>query len=104
MTEKAPGRIRVQIDAELADLIPGYLENRRKDIGAITEALTKDDYDVIRILGHSMKGSGGGYGFWAITEMGHAIETAAKQGNAAAIRLSVGALGDYLDRIDIFYL
>lgn len=95
--------IVVIIDAELADLIPGYLENRKQDIPIILAALGKGDYDTIRILGHGMKGSGGGYGFHAITDFGRAIEAAAKEGSAEEIRRGVETLGDYLGRIEVVY-
>jgi HPt (histidine-containing phosphotransfer) domain-containing protein len=103
VTERTGEGIRIQIDDELADLIPGYLENRRKDIHSILEALRGGDHEAIRYLGHSMKGSGGGYGFQAITDIGRAIETAAQEGNAEEIRVHVEALMNYLDRIEIVY-
>ena len=48
-------------DNDLADLIPGFLENRHKDV-AIQEAIEQGNYETIRVLGHTMKGAGGGYG------------------------------------------
>jgi HPt (histidine-containing phosphotransfer) domain-containing protein len=97
-------RILVQVDAELEDLVPGFLENRRRDVEQITTALAAGDLDSIRVLGHSMKGSGGGYGFDRITAIGRAIETAARAGDGEAIEASVRELGDYLDRVDVVYV
>lgn len=77
LNESANDKIVIQIDADLEELIPGYLRNKQNDIDAIATALLKDDYEAIRIIGHSMKGSGGGYGFDLITELGKAIESAA---------------------------
>lgn len=93
----------ITIDKDLEDLIPGYIENRRKDIASIREALGKNDLETIRILGHSMKGSGGGYGFDAITDIGKRIEEAAKGGNAAGIKEALISLSSYLDNINIVY-
>lgn len=50
------GKVLVRVDPDLADLIPGFLENRRRDMGRIWEALARNDYETIRILGHSMEG------------------------------------------------
>jgi len=50
-------RITVVVEEDLRELIPGYLENRRKDITTIREALAGSDYETIRSLGHKMKGS-----------------------------------------------
>ena len=60
-------RIVVRIDKDLEDLIPGYIKNRHNDIESMHTALESGDFENIRILGHSMKGSGGGYGFDEIT-------------------------------------
>ena len=95
------GKILVKVDPDIADLIPGFLENRRKDITAMQEALERGDFETVRVLGHSMKGAGGGYGFDAITEIGAALERAAKDRNADEIRLRVDALAAYLDRVEV---
>ncbi len=96
MEEQRSGKIMVHVDPELADLIPGYLANRQKDIVAISGAIEKRDLETIRILGHSMKGSGGGYGFDAITDIGAALEKAAQEGREEVIRREIIRLEDYL--------
>ncbi len=96
MEEQRTGKIMVHVDPELADLIPGYLANRQKDIVAISGAIEKRDLETIRILGHSMKGSGGGYGFDAITDIGAALEKAAQEGREEVIRREIIRLEDYL--------
>ena len=52
-------KIVVRIDRDLEALIPGFMENREKDIAAILTALDGNDFDAIRSLGHGMKGAGG---------------------------------------------
>jgi HPt (histidine-containing phosphotransfer) domain-containing protein len=103
MTHEHPqdGKILVTVDPDLADLIPGFLGNRRKDITAMQTALEQGDFETVRVLGHSMKGAGGGYGFDAITEIGAALELAAKSKNADAIRLRTADLAAYLDRVEV---
>jgi len=94
---------KVRIDKDLEDLIPGYIENRQKDIKSILFSLEKEDYESIRILGHSMKGSGGGYGFDAITRIGKSIEEAAKNKNGSEIKKQVEELSYYIAGIEITY-
>jgi chemotaxis protein histidine kinase CheA len=103
MEEQQTSKIIVHVDPDLETLIPGYLDNRRRDIIAIHEALEKSDLDKIRILGHSMKGSGGGYGFDDITDIGMMMEKAAKEGRSEDIRIQTKRLEDYLHRIEIVY-
>ena len=97
------GKILVRADPDLADLIPGFLENRRKDVTAMLAALETGDFETVRILGHSMKGAGGGYGFDAITEIGSALEQAAKRADAEASRKWAGELSRYLDQVEVIY-
>lgn len=95
--------IIVRVDSEIEDLVPGYLENRRKDIITIRAALGNGDFDAIRVIGHSMKGSGGGYGFDKITELGRSIELAARGCNHEDIVKFLDELLVYLERIVIVY-
>ena len=95
------GKILVQVDPDLADLIPGFLANRRKDITAMQDALARGDFEAVRILGHSMKGSGGGYGFDAITEIGAALEQAAMTKHPGEAQKSLNDLSSYLDRVEV---
>jgi len=93
-------KIIVHVDPDLEDLIPGFLSNRAKDVESIRALLDSDDLDQIRILGHSMKGAGGGYGFDRITEIGGVIETAALAGDVSVIRDANEQLADYLARVE----
>ena len=96
-------KIKVQLDPDIRDLIPGFLDNRRKDIVALQTALVKNDFATIRMLGHTMKGDGGGYGFDAISAIGAVIETAAKQKDASRIREEIARLADFLERVEVTY-
>jgi len=96
-------KIVVHADIDLEDLIPGFLENRRKDILEIESLLASGDYETIQRLGHSMKGAGGGYGFDKITDIGTHIEQAAKEKNAADISIQMENLSKYLDCVEVVY-
>ena len=95
------GSIPIRVDAEIAPLIPGFLANRHKDVVSLLDAVDHGDFEAARILGHSMKGSGGGYGFDGITDIGAEIETAATRNDSDAIRSQVKALSRYLTRVEI---
>lgn len=96
-------KIVVIVNADLEELIPDFLANRREDLQSISKSLEAGDYEKIRVLGHSMKGSGGGYGFDRISEIGKSIEDAAKEKNAEIIRRSNEELSNFLDRVEIQY-
>jgi len=97
-------KIIVKVEADLEDLIPGYLENRRKDIQEIPDLLKSGDYESVRLRGHSMKGSGGGYGFEAISLFGRAIEDSAKRGEAGEILDNLDRMSRYLDNLEVVYV
>ncbi len=100
----APQSLTAHVDQDLEDLIPGFLANRRHDIQKIMEALTAQDFEKIRILGHSMKGTGGGYGFNGISDIGFAIEDAAVNSNISKVETEIQHLSSYLDQVHIIYV
>jgi PAS domain S-box-containing protein len=101
ITEHTSGHVCV--DASLAGLVPGFLANRRRDIDAIDAALALADYENVRVLGHNMKGSGAGYGFNRITEIGASLEQAAGRRAPEEIRERTAELVRYLDSLHVEY-
>jgi HPt (histidine-containing phosphotransfer) domain-containing protein len=65
----------------------------------MSDALDRVDFAALRSLGHQMNGSGGMFGFQAITDIGAAIERAAESDDNDASRKWVGELSIYLDRV-----
>ena len=98
-----PDTLRISIDADLRDLIPGFLQNRRQDVCKLREAAAVGDFETIRTLGHRMRGDGGGYGFQMISEIGHALERAAIEKDTEDITIRVDELTLYLERIEVVY-
>ena len=94
-------RVVVYVDPDLEDLIPMVLENRRRDIDDIKRLLREGNMGEIRRLGHSMKGSGGGYGFDEISEIGRDMEEAAKGGNMEEIEKLNNRLAEYLSVVEV---
>ncbi len=94
-------RIRVQADARIRSAMPGYLDNRRRDLQLLKAALDRSDYESIRQVGHKMSGTGLGYGFGRISELGARMEAEAKDHNPGAIRSLADELSSYIDRVDI---
>jgi HPt (histidine-containing phosphotransfer) domain-containing protein len=95
------GVILIRVNPKVADLIPGFLQNRRQDVRAILDALDRSDFETVGSLGHDMKGAGGSYGFQAITDIGTALTQAAESLDNYASRKWVGELSRYLERIEV---
>ncbi|MBI3395364.1 MAG: Hpt domain-containing protein [Spirochaetia bacterium] len=91
--------IRVKIDSGLADLIPGYLERVKGYCQDMRSHAASADWDFVRVTGHNLKGSGGGYGFDEISVIGAKLEAAAKASDAGAVETELGTLDSYLSRV-----
>ncbi len=96
-------KVIVHVDADLEPIIPRFFELRHEDIEAINRNIEKDDYETIMRIGHSLKGVGGGYGFDYVSEIGVAIEKAAKENNTEDIKRWVNELSTYLEKVEIVY-
>ena len=57
----------------------------------------------IKQLGHNLKGTGGGYGFDKITELGRQLEEAAAEGKEEKIKALKEELAIYLEEVEIIY-
>ncbi len=97
----AGDRIQVPVEDWLRPVVGGYLEKRRADVAKLQAALAQADYATIRTLGHQMAGTGGGYGFDRITDIGAALEESALTCDAEGLRASIGELDRYLNTIQV---
>ena len=55
-------------------------------------------YRAIEVVGHQMKGSGAGYGFPALTDLGSNLEVAAKATAQDAVQAQIRVLAEFLLR------
>jgi HPt (histidine-containing phosphotransfer) domain-containing protein len=102
-TNNSTGKVIVTIDSDLEEIVPGFLENRRKDAASLEAALEENDLKTIRLLGHRMKGDGGGYGFQEISTIGDALEQAAIRGDRIVIQRQTATLVEFLAQVEVRY-
>jgi HPt (histidine-containing phosphotransfer) domain-containing protein len=93
----------VAIDPDLEAIVPGFLENRRHDVIALQAAIHSDDFKTVRMLGHRMKGDGGGYGFEVISTIGAALEQAAARQDRPSIKRLTTELEKFLGTVKVVY-
>ncbi|MCG6876514.1 MAG: Hpt domain-containing protein [Betaproteobacteria bacterium] len=96
-------RRTVRISAELRELAPRFLAHRRGDVDCMREAIDREDFETVRAIGHTMKGSGSAYGFDDITTLGAEIERLAKARDAQALETVVTGLIEYLDSVEVIF-
>jgi PAS domain S-box-containing protein len=83
----------------LAERTPAYLDNCRDNVVTMRGALARGDFPAVTTLGHNLRGSGGGFGFQAITDFGAGLEQAADDGDRAGVDGLLVELSSYLDRV-----
>ncbi|MBI4825762.1 MAG: response regulator [Nitrospirae bacterium] len=91
----------VYIDPDLQDLIPDFMNSMKKEVEKIGAMLSKNDLNEIQRIGHSLKGTGGSYGFNEITDIGKEMEEAAKNSDKEAIIKLNSRLDNYLSTVKI---
>ncbi|MFI5298131.1 MAG: ATP-binding protein [Polyangiales bacterium] len=77
-------------------LLPRYVANRRRDLGAMRDALARGDLRVVETLAHNMKGTGRSYGMRIVSELGRAIEQAILDADVERAGNLIGKLSDTL--------
>ena len=97
--EISPQERAARAAKRLIEQTPAYLDNCRRDVIAMLAALDRADFDSITILGHNLRGSGGGFGLPAITDFGAGIEQAAGELDVDVLRKQLDDLATYLDPV-----
>lgn len=66
------------IPPDLLPLIPGFVERKERDLEQLVILSAHAEFEAIRNIGHRLKGSGAGYGFQALSEIGASLEAAGR--------------------------
>lgn len=96
-------KVTVYIDPDLEEIVPRFLDNRRNDAAALVTAIQRNDMITVRLLGHRMKGDGGGYGFHEISRIGAALEQAALREDRQVMTQETTALANFLSQVEVVY-
>src|SRR4051812_41948517 len=92
-----------KVAKDIADLIPTYLSNRKKELESLRAALAAADFEKLRQLGHRMRGVGNSYGFERVTSLGKEIEDGARSGDKDSLASHIAAYADYLSKVQVAY-
>ncbi len=100
-TEKETMDLVAHVPAELEELVPWFMGNMKETLESIQSALEKRDLETVREIGHDMKGVGKSYGFAGISNIGAAIETAAKKDDEESLKRGVSDFSFYMKNVKI---
>jgi HPt (histidine-containing phosphotransfer) domain-containing protein len=91
----------VQPDPDLADLIPDFLNNRRRDMADIETAIARGDFEFIRRSAHTLKGICRPYGFIYLETLSKRLEVAGQQENMEDVKNIAVEMAEYLDKVQV---
>src|SRR5438046_928805 len=95
-------RIMIQAPPGIpARMVTDYVNRYLNALPVAKTALEGSDYEHMRVFGHRLSGTGGAYGIPSLTQIGAAIEAAARREDTAELRRQVGDLAAYLNRLEI---
>ena len=97
-------KFQIQVDKDLADIMPTFLNNRTKDIEIITQALGRGDMKSIEVVAHKLAGNAGGYGLAELGIIGKEMESACKQQKAEDVKILFQKMKDYLSNVEIKFV
>jgi HPt (histidine-containing phosphotransfer) domain-containing protein len=93
----------VTLARDFQDLIPEFIENRRRELEALRGALAAGRYEELSELGHRMRGIGTSYGFDRVSILGAQIEDQAGTADRAGLAARIGEYAEYLERVKVVY-
>lgn len=99
MTSSAE-RIRIRVEPALRVLVPGFLDNRRRDLEALRRALGRGDLGAVREVGQNIRCFSRVLGIEALTELGEELQAAAEAAATPSIERLHERLADYLARVE----
>jgi hypothetical protein len=94
-------KIRLEVEPSLKELVPDFLENRRRDLERMRRALQAGDLAAIRDVGQNIRCFSRVYGFDDLRALGEEIRCAADECSTMRIVSLQGKLADYLSRVEI---
>ena len=93
----------VILSRRFEELIPGFIENRRKELEELRGALDAGRYEQLGELGHRMRGIGSSYGFDRVSDLGGQIEERAAASDRAGLAARIAEYAEYLARVKVVY-
>lgn len=96
--------ITIEIDQDLQEIVPGFLENRAKDLIELKTAVENNDIKTLEKIGHKVAGSSGGYGFDELGKMAKNLELKAIDGHFEECASLVGQIEAHLNELEVVYV
>lgn len=97
-------KVIIEIDEDLKDLVPQFIENRKKDIVTLQNLVANNEFDSIAQLSHKIKGAAAGYGFKNLSDLAAKMEVAAKENNHQTANQLAQDIENHFSNIEVRYI
>ncbi len=99
MTEK----VIVQIDKDIEEIVPMFLDNRQKDLKEIDAFLLEKNFQGIEVISHKLAGNAGSYGFTDLGLIGAKMEACCQNENLEEVKEQFELYKSYLSNLEVVY-
>jgi HPt (histidine-containing phosphotransfer) domain-containing protein len=82
-------------------MVVQFIDKCRAGLPALQTALAAAEFEILRVSGHRLKGTGAAYGFPPLTVIGASIEQAARGRDAGELQSRIAELEDYLGSVEV---
>lgn len=82
----------VREDEAFTEIVAEFLEGLNTRLKTMQDAIGSGDFDALRVAAHQLKGSGGGYGYPALTEHAARLEQSAIENAIETCKKTVAEL------------
>ena len=97
-TEKISSEL-VREDVAFAAIVTEFLDGLNARLKTMQNAIGSCDFDALRVAAHQLKGSGGGYGYPALTEQATMLEQSAIENAAEECKKAIAELDTLCARL-----
>ncbi len=98
LEDRIPSEL-VRQDESFADLVQEFLDGLSRRVAEMESALAHGDLQALRRHAHQLKGSGGGYGYPALTERAAELERQARVEQLRACQTAMEELKNVVSRV-----
>lgn len=90
-------RTEVPIDPDIYELVPGFCEARKKELGTIEEHLNNGNFKAVAKISHSVKGIAAPFGFPTLEKLFRSLEDVVEAQNAEEARRYLMLIRQYFE-------
>ena len=93
--------MKVILDTFFSRFTPAYVESRKSELTQLAQLVAVEDFDAIESEFHKIRGSGGGFGLVAISDLARGVENAAQGRQAVLVEAAFLSYQDYIQALEV---